>query len=337
MTFDQQILKKGFEKFYKEVLKTNLTDKTWKNVLFIISKVEDDPYWVDYRQLASFFAQCGHESMWGFAPIKEIRAKYGTSLYNTQNKYWNSGFFGRGIIQITFKSNYELLSKYVGLNLVASPDLALNPEVSYVIASKGMQLGLFTGKKLNDYINKSKCDYYNARRIVNGTDRAKDIEYYSKCFESVFKAAKLEDKPIPKTFTMDTAQASSEIKESPTISESSQKEAVSDPVVIDSTPPIPTTAFKSLQAYVRHTIAFLSVSGAGIAAKVMGWLQSDTAKWTLIVLVSVMGLTAIVLIINHLWIKHSSEMQREQRAHELTMLELELRADPDKYNVEVRK
>ena len=50
-----------------------------------------------------------------------------------------------------------------------------------------MHKGLFTGKKLSDYINATKTDYLNARRIINGVDRADDIKGYAekleKCFE----------------------------------------------------------------------------------------------------------------------------------------------------------
>mgnify|MGYP000863126929 FL=1 len=35
-----------------------------------------------------------------------------------------------------------------------------------------MYEGLFTGKKLSDYINIISEDYFNARKIVNGLDRA---------------------------------------------------------------------------------------------------------------------------------------------------------------------
>jgi len=32
----------------------------------------------------------------------------------------------------------------------------------------GMIKGLFTGKKLSDYLTDTKKDYFNARRIING-------------------------------------------------------------------------------------------------------------------------------------------------------------------------
>ena len=38
-----------------------------------------------------------------------------------------------------------------------------------------MKEGWYTSKKLSDYINDNKKDYVGARRIVNGTDKAKEI------------------------------------------------------------------------------------------------------------------------------------------------------------------
>lgn len=44
---------------------------------------------------------------------------------------------------------------------------------------------LFTGVGLPRYIRGSRCDYVNARRIVNGTDRASLIAGYAKEFEQI--------------------------------------------------------------------------------------------------------------------------------------------------------
>jgi hypothetical protein len=64
--------------------------------------------------------------------------------------------------------------------------------VAYRIASLGMRQGLFTGRKLATYINDAQCDYVNARRIINGTDRAQDIAGYAQTFETALRAARLD-------------------------------------------------------------------------------------------------------------------------------------------------
>ena len=55
----------------------------------------------------------------------------------------------------------------------------------------GMIRGWFTGRKLLDYIDGDRRDYVNARRIINGTDRAQVIAGYAMAFERALRAATL--------------------------------------------------------------------------------------------------------------------------------------------------
>jgi len=131
----------------------------------------------DRRKLAYILATAKHES--GFKPIKEYRASAGTSLRAIQDKYWSTGFFGRGFVQLTHLSNYQKMSKFLGVDLVAKPDLALNPIYAAKILVYGMMNGTFTGKALEDYIKPQSADFINARRVVNGTDKADKIAGYA--------------------------------------------------------------------------------------------------------------------------------------------------------------
>lgn len=82
-----------------------------------------------------------------------------------KSPYWRDGWFGRGPIQITHKSNYDKFG--VGKN---DP---LKPEIGAMIAVKGMRDGVFTGRKLSDYDFPRDLDNgpkTNPRRIVNGQD-----------------------------------------------------------------------------------------------------------------------------------------------------------------------
>ena len=65
----------------------------------------------------------------------------------------------------------------------------MEPQTAYKIMSQGMRGGLFTGKKLSDYINDQHCDYFNARRIINGVDRADLIQGYAQAFEGILSQA----------------------------------------------------------------------------------------------------------------------------------------------------
>ena len=163
--------------------------------------ISADPDVTDLRWAAYMLATVKHECADQWAPIVERGSvayfeKYdadtqlGQRLGNTVD---GDGYRyrGRGYVQITGKANYERLGRAIGLgdDLVENPDRALEPEISYKIMSFGMRRGSFTGKKLSDYINAIGCDYANARRIINGKDRAELIAGYATTIERVLRSA----------------------------------------------------------------------------------------------------------------------------------------------------
>jgi len=91
---------------------------------------------------------------------------------------------GRGYVQITGKRNYRLFATLLSKDIVNNPDLALNEQVAWAIASIGCSTGRFTGKTLPAYCNQYKSDYVNARHVINGLDHAEDIAKRAMLFES---------------------------------------------------------------------------------------------------------------------------------------------------------
>jgi putative chitinase len=96
-------------------------------------------------------------------------------------------YCGRGFVQLTWKNNYATMTKLLkaagfDVDLVSNPDLAMRSDVAAFILFDGMFRGSFTGKRLGDYFNATKTDWINARRIINGTDRAAEIAAISKQF-----------------------------------------------------------------------------------------------------------------------------------------------------------
>ena len=153
-------------------------DKTQEDSIYQIVKAFQKYGDGDLNKLAYILATTRHES--NFRPIEERRAKPNqTDIYNLQNRYWPSGFYGRGFVQLTWQRNYQKMSDFLGVDLVANPALALNPKYAAQILVYGMMNGSFTRKKLADYINDQSQDYYNARKTVNGTDRAALIKSYT--------------------------------------------------------------------------------------------------------------------------------------------------------------
>ena len=138
----------------------------------------------DTNKLAYILATAWHESK--LRPVKEIRAKVGTELYETQNKYWFTGYYGRGYVQLTWKNNYQKMSDFLNVDLVNNPDLALLPEYASKILVYGMINGSFTRRsngvpyKLSDFISiNGFSDFFNARRVVNWLDKAQLINDYT--------------------------------------------------------------------------------------------------------------------------------------------------------------
>lgn len=153
----------------------------------------------DIRWAAYMLATIKHECADTFQPITERGAKSYFDKYEPGTKIGKSlgntvkgdGYLyrGRGYVQITGRANYQKMTEKLALtgdeDLVLHPDSALHPGIAYRIISFGMRTGSFTGKKLSDYINATKCDYTNARRIVNVLDKAATIKDYAVNFETI--------------------------------------------------------------------------------------------------------------------------------------------------------
>ena len=84
-------------------------------------------------------------------------------------------WYGRGYVQLTWEENYQRAGDKLGLDLTTDPDAVMAPATSSLILVEGCRDGWFTGKKLSDYITLQQSNFVDARRIVNGTDKADTI------------------------------------------------------------------------------------------------------------------------------------------------------------------
>ena len=83
---------------------------------------------------------------------------------------------GRGLVQLTWKFNYTRYQQITGRPLLADPTLVIKDfGLSVFILVHGSANGIFTGKRLSDYIRPGRADFVGARRIINGTDKAAKI------------------------------------------------------------------------------------------------------------------------------------------------------------------
>lgn len=92
-------------------------------------------------------------------------------------------YHGRGFVQLTWESNYIRAGQELDVDLIGHPERAMDPEISARILVAGMAQGWFTGKKLSDYIGRFGTDYVGARRIINGTDCARQIADFALQYE----------------------------------------------------------------------------------------------------------------------------------------------------------
>lgn len=152
---------------------------------------------VSWRAYA--FATAWHEAR--LMPIKERGSNAYLSKYDTGSLARALGntpqadgdgikYAGRGLVQLTGRRNYEKAGKFLGLDLLGNPDLALNPGHAVRILVWGMEGGHFTGRKLADYLTArgSRDSFIQSRRIINGMDRASMIADYALKFREALEA-----------------------------------------------------------------------------------------------------------------------------------------------------
>ncbi len=125
-------------------------------------------------QKAYALATVEHETGGTFDPVREGHY-LGSRAESWRRSLVYFPFYGRGYVQITWRANYAKFSKLLGVDLVANPDLVMEPERAAWIMAYGFKHGSFTGRKMEDYITATRCDFRNARRCINALDRADHI------------------------------------------------------------------------------------------------------------------------------------------------------------------
>lgn len=171
---------------------------------FLLAQIEQDTRFgttdVDRREIAYCLATFKHETAQTMQTIDEFgsnerfnrlfgpQTAVGKRLGNTQPSD-GARFHGRGYVQLTGRANYKAMAAITGQPLTTNPKLAKNPETAYQIAIHGMINGSFTGRRLNQFINNNKTDFENARRIINGTDKAQMIANIARRFSEILFAA----------------------------------------------------------------------------------------------------------------------------------------------------
>lgn len=155
------------------------------------------------ERIRAFLAQVGHESgrlrwvreIWGpttqqlkyerdfggaWPPSKED--KRNKVAYDLGNVEQGDGhrFMGRGLIQVTGRTNYELLSNSLDVDLVASPALLERPDYACLSAAQ-----FWFDNELNQYAD--ECNLDAITRKINGgqTGRASRWDLYDRAMKVI--------------------------------------------------------------------------------------------------------------------------------------------------------
>ena len=184
-----------------------LTQSQVDEINFIVDSMDKDKS-ISYPQGAYILATTWWETANTMLPIAEYgKGKgrpYGTWYKNSKDQLYTFKdgsrttaylqecyphlYYGRGYVQLTWFENFDKASKKLNHDFLKNPDDVMKKEYAIQILLTGMKEGWFTGKRLDDYIHQSKKDYVNARRIINGTDKAQKIADIAVVFERALRS-----------------------------------------------------------------------------------------------------------------------------------------------------
>ena len=180
---------------------------------------------IDPRWLAYILGTTFHEVARTMQPIEEYGKGRGRP-YGRPDPVTGKVYYGRGFVQITWKTNYQKMSDIVGVDLVSAPEKTLDLAIATKIIFEGMIRGSFTGRKLSHYFTSNGSDWYNARRIVNRLDRASLIAGYGRAFYRAILAATTREiaettlAPMPEPESLGAELAASETESVPDVTHS---------------------------------------------------------------------------------------------------------------------
>jgi putative chitinase len=193
-----------FQRIRQTLFEGSLQPKQVKGLTVILNRWDQEHSAAgDRRQLAYILATAFHETAATMQPIRErggksyLQANYDIAGDNPARARANGNtepgdgarYAGRGYVQLTWKNNYRRVGDLIGVDLVSSPDHALEPENAATILILGMEEGWFTGRRLVDYFTGTRAEWMQARRIVNGLDQAGLIAGYGRRFFAAMRDA----------------------------------------------------------------------------------------------------------------------------------------------------
>ncbi len=209
MKFDRQKFFNGFKPYFREVAGRAITPTQVANLDFLLTSFENSDYFSSDIRLPAYALATTHIETY----LPRINSRYAPITEGGNRAYFNKydilhnprkarelgnltagdgyKYRGRGFVQITGKKNYT------HFGIADNPDAALEPSTAFRIMEQGMQNGSFTTERLDDYINDEGCDYVNARRVINGLNRATEIAGIARNVEHFLRESLIADSTAP--------------------------------------------------------------------------------------------------------------------------------------------
>lgn len=185
------LTKRSFDILRERLFSGSLSTTQVNSLNYLVQRCEG--YGLTYPETAYVLATVYHETGYvqngkmnrDMLPIKER----GSDRYLRSKKYYP--YIGYGYVQLTWEDNFRRVGKLIGVDLIKNPEKALEKDIASEILIKGMVFGWFTGvgfhRKCPVY-RYNLASYVRARKIVNGTDKARVIAGYAMQFEKALRS-----------------------------------------------------------------------------------------------------------------------------------------------------
>lgn len=290
----------------------------------ILDFIEDDAELDDPRHVAYILATIIHECARQWKPIEEYasgQAYEGRRDLGNTEPGDGKRYKGRGYTQTTGRRNYRRITEEWNrqhpdeqIDAINNPEVLLIPHVSWFATSFAMRTGLYTGKELDDFIHGNVTDYYRARKIINGLDRADLIAGYARKFEQILRAATAKQRdgeiasPPPSPFTEPpTKETEVTVIDGNIEVKTSEGEKPKEKVAIEKPPS------KQFAKEIRNDIAAVTGGNVGVqtireAAEGANFLGLSPRFWLWI---SIIAVVAAVIYLVMKFFKHREEVKRD--------------------------
>ena len=182
---DERAWRRFFDAMRERLGHGRLTQQQVDGALILVGTMQQ--MGVKLHEMAYILATAWHETAFTLQPIEEYGRGRGHA-YGKPDPSTGHAYYGRGYVQLTWRDNYERAGRKLGIDLVNHPEKALEPATAAAILISGMREGWFTGQRLDQHVGSERVDYYGARRVVNGLDKASQIAGYAEEFETALVA-----------------------------------------------------------------------------------------------------------------------------------------------------